>query len=326
MSGVEKIRITDRATWLAMRRQDVTASDVPAVCGISRFKTPLRVYAEKAGLIGEEAETAIMRRGRWFEAAAIEAIRDQRPDWRVVRSKVYLRDPERRIGATPDALGEEKESPGLINLQTKVIARAEFIAEWLVGDHDPFGPLPRDAEVVAPIDYQVQTLTEAKLAGAASAFIVPLIVDQYRAEVRFVPVPLHDGAWARVQAEAQAFWRNIAEGRMPAPQGASDIETLRRMYDRVRHRDEPLDLSGDADLAEMLNERKALKREVSRAYERINAIEAQILARVQDAPRAVLPGWQIKYRHEERKAVTVPASRSRVLRIHEVKDAIYEPE
>ena len=30
---IERINITDRATWLALRSQDITASDVAIVCG-----------------------------------------------------------------------------------------------------------------------------------------------------------------------------------------------------------------------------------------------------------------------------------------------------
>ena len=125
-SGIERIPIVDRASWLAMRLQDVTASDVAAVCGADTRRSALAVYVEKTGLLPPKNDNPLMQRGRWFENAIPAALADERPKWRVLAPKLYLRDPILRLGATPDFVAEDSERPGLLgNVQGKFVARPE---------------------------------------------------------------------------------------------------------------------------------------------------------------------------------------------------------
>jgi predicted phage-related endonuclease len=101
---IERHHIRSREQWLALRRRDVTASDVGVVCGAHKFKTPLRLYEEKVGSIPEDVETPVMIRGRWMEPAVLKAVQERHPDWLITQPGVYLRDPDIRIGATPDAV------------------------------------------------------------------------------------------------------------------------------------------------------------------------------------------------------------------------------
>lgn len=103
---IEKIPITSRSQWLELRRRDITASDIGAACGLSPFKSPLRIWAEKVGEVAETAETAAMRRGRWLETAVLAALADEHPDWVISQPNIYVRDPDARIGATIDAIAE----------------------------------------------------------------------------------------------------------------------------------------------------------------------------------------------------------------------------
>lgn len=98
------IPITSRAEWLELRRQDVTASDIAAVCGVHPERSALQVYLEKVHApLGADNDNKLMRRGRWLEPAVIAAVRDQHPDLDARAEGFYLRSPSLRIGATPDA-------------------------------------------------------------------------------------------------------------------------------------------------------------------------------------------------------------------------------
>lgn len=61
--------MTDRATWLADRRRGLGGSDIAAVLGWSRYRSPLDVWRDKAGLREDEPETPPQRRGRLLEDA-----------------------------------------------------------------------------------------------------------------------------------------------------------------------------------------------------------------------------------------------------------------
>src|SRR5579859_7575536 len=100
--SIERIPIESREQWLSLRRNDITASDVPAVCGEGLYGSATRVWAEKKGLIPAAEMSDVMKRGIWGEAAVVEALKDERPHWQLRRAKVYVRDAEARLGCTPD--------------------------------------------------------------------------------------------------------------------------------------------------------------------------------------------------------------------------------
>src|SRR5262245_60978416 len=85
-----------------LRAQDLTASDLGAAFGCDAYKTQLQLYAEKTGQLQPQADNNQMRRGRWLETAVLHAIRETHPDWDVRPVERYLRDPDLRLGATPD--------------------------------------------------------------------------------------------------------------------------------------------------------------------------------------------------------------------------------
>ena len=55
-----------KEAWLSERRKHITGTDVAAILGLSRFKTPLRVWLEKKGEI-EPDENEAMRWGKRLE-------------------------------------------------------------------------------------------------------------------------------------------------------------------------------------------------------------------------------------------------------------------
>src|SRR5262245_17886387 len=168
MGRVETIPITDRNQWLALRRRDVTASDVAAVANFSNWRSRYRVRCEKLGLAAEEPETNIMRRGRWLEHAGLAALAELHPDWKISRAGVYLRDVEDRIGATPDGLGEGNGAP--FTIEVKATALPVYDAwEW---DEEA-------NEKKLPIEYQCQALTQAMLADVPQTIVAVLTVDTW---------------------------------------------------------------------------------------------------------------------------------------------------
>jgi putative phage-type endonuclease len=297
---VARFPITDRSTWLAWRTADLTASDIGAAVGLDPYKSPLKLYAEKTGLLMPDGDNPSMRRGRWLEAAVLEAIRDQHPDWEVRPAKVYLRDEELRLGATPDAIAATDE-PGLTNIQCKVVARPAYERDW--GE----GP---------PMNYQLQTLTEGMMLDAARSFVAALVIDTYTAELYLHRVPRHEGAEAKVRGIAAEFWANVAAGKRPAADYKQDAETVAAMFPQSVA--EPvLDLAGDNALAVLLPHREVLKEMIAEDMKRLEAMNTEIKDKLGKAERATLPGWQISWKTEKRDGYTVAPSTRRVLRVTE---------
>jgi putative phage-type endonuclease len=303
---VERIPVTDRASWLAMRQQDVTASDIAAVAGVDPRRSRLRVWAEKAGMVPGVEENNLMRRGRWMEPAAIAALAEVRPTWDVRRATVYLRAPELRIGATPDAVAIDPEREGHGVVQIKVVSAPVFERDW----RTPEG-------LAAPLYYQLQTLTEARLAGAAWAVVAALVIDTFDADLHLVDVQQSEGAWARLTREVESFWRSIEAGAMPAIDPVRDAETLAALY--PREADTPqIDLP--AELVPLLTERAELKATIKAAEERVDEIDAVAKAALGNAAIGTCPPFRVTWKTEHRAERVQKAWTGRVLRISQPKE------
>ena len=295
---VARFPITDRSTWLAWRAHDLTASDIGAAVGLDPYKTPLKLYAEKTGLLMPDPDNPSMRRGRWLEAAVLEAIREENPDWEVRPAKVYLRDEALRLGASPDAIAATDE-PGLTNIQCKVVARPTYETKWADGP---------------PMNYQLQTLTEGMMLDAARSFVAALVIDTYTAELYLHPVKRHAAAEARVREIVSEFWANVASGRRPAADYQQDAETVRAMFPQSEP-EKVLDLSGDSRLPQLLLERGIALAAIKAHQQDVEAIDTEIRDKLGDAEQATLPGWKITWKTQQRKAYTVAETTARPLRV-----------
>lgn len=304
MRTIEHRRITDRGQWLAWRADDLTASDLAAVAGFDQYRSALAVYSEKAGLI-VPAETNIMRRGRWLEAAILEALHEELPDWRIAKANVYLRDPVIRLGATPDFIAEDPDDINtLVNIQGKVVARPTFERDWPDG--------------TAPIGYQLQTICEGMLLGAERNLLAALVLDTYSAELVLVEVPRHAAAEHRIREIAIGFWDNMTRGWRPRPDYKRDGEIIDAIH--KAEKDTEIDLSGDNRLAGLLPERAELKATITACEGRVGEIDTEIKDKLGSHERGSLPGWRLSWKEETRKAYTVAASTRRVLRVTEQKE------
>ena len=66
-----------RAEWLQARTTGIGGSDVAAILGLSKWKTPLAVYQEKRGEIEPQEENAAMRWGHYLEPVVRQAYADE---------------------------------------------------------------------------------------------------------------------------------------------------------------------------------------------------------------------------------------------------------
>jgi len=309
---IERIAIDpskDRASWLALRQQDITASDVPAICGEGMFGSATKVWAEKLGKVGPQEMTEAMKRGLWGEAAVFEAIGWEFPDWEVRRAKVYLRDAAARLGATPDGAAIIPGLDGVTIIQTKVIARPVFNAYWLSDPED------ENSQVVAPLGYQLQTLTEAMLADAARAMIVALVVDTFKWELKVVPLDRNAAAEAVIRERVASFCKNYLDtGVQPPIDPDRDEQIVKLLFPQDNGIE--IDLSHDNEIpgfVDLLESARAAKKDAS-AQE--DVAKTAIAGKMGEAAIARLSdGRRVSHKTQHRKAYSVAESDFRVMRI-----------
>jgi putative phage-type endonuclease len=299
--------ITSRAEWLGWRRHYIGASEIAAAAGVDKFKSRARLYAEKADGAPATVETGAMKRGRLFESAALEYLKEERPTWLIERPNVYITDDEHRIACTPDALTRDKGK--LVCIQIKTISRPTF-ERWAVDVSGTVHP---------PLGYVLQVITENMLLDATSGILCVLVVSAYDAELKLFDVPRHPGAEARIVAIAAEFWDDVANGRRPQPDFTRDADLITEMFPKPDP-GKTIDLVGDNRLAAILKDREELKDVIDAARKAMEGIDAEVKFKLGDAWFGELPGWRLTWRHEHRKEYTVEASDRRVLRVKQIEE------
>jgi len=304
---VKLITLPDRNAWLCERRRGLGGSDVPAVIGISPWRTPLQVWAEKVGLETSPEESYTLRRGSHMEgliAGELEReIEETDPagklccsvDWTPGEFRI-VEGPEPWMRYSPDAFGSTMLPPNPPS--------AQFLAE--------FKSHPRGAsewEEGPPPHVLAQVQWGMHVCDMGEAYVAVDLGTEFRwARVERDPSwwPAHEGA-------IRAFWRLVETETAPEPTGdEGDKATLLRMFPRETEGKAiglPVEMLDDVRrLDELAAQAKATRDEM-------DLIQNRVRAAMGDAERATLiDGSGFTYRAQERAEHMVKASSSRVLR------------
>lgn len=293
--GVERIAITDRAQWMALRERDITASVAGALFHEHQYATKYGLYLEKAGLAPpqEEVMPAITEdsiilppilRGTLFEKTAVEMVRMLKPDWSVSSANnAYYRMPSARIGATPDVFATRPDVPGLGLVQIKTTDGLIFRKKWKT----------EDGEIEIPAWIAIQAIVEAKLTGATWA-CVALMIGGVNTELKLFDIPIHGGVWARLVEEVADFWRRVEERNPPDVDYARDGDLVRSTYEAQDGVE--ADWSSDNRIPALLDERAALKeveKAGSDAEKKRKELDAELLVKLGGAATGRAPDGRV---------------------------------
>jgi predicted phage-related endonuclease len=280
--------------WLDWRKGHVTASRVGALFDAHPYLTREQLAGELRGH-STKGDTPSLRRGRVLEAAVIEALREEHPDWRIERARDYHFLPQHRLGATPDAYLDED---GLIECKT---VRPEVWEKW----HGR-----------PSLAYVLQLLTGLMCTGRTRGILAVMVLSSDYPVYEF-KVPRHAAAEQRILEATAEWWQQYDQGLIAAPQGSAELEA---MLDDGSYKD----LSGVNDIREALEERLRLKAEISQLSQRLGECEYRIKNTIGPASTAWLPGWNITFRRTLRREYTVPAAEIRTLRIKRIAEELLD--
>jgi predicted phage-related endonuclease len=319
--GVEIVPVTDRASWLAMREQDVTASVAGALLGVHPYQTAFGLHLIKTGQAVDEVDSEPefredrivfppAARGNSFEPIVIQHVRMLRPTWTIDYPLArYWRLPAARIGCTPDALVADPARPGFGCVQIKTTSDFLFKKTWTD---------PDTGDVTIPLWVAIQAMVEAKVTGASWA-VVAVMMTGLRTETVLIDIPLHDGLWQKFQGEVALFWQRIDAGTPPDPDYNRDGDLIRRLF--AVSDGTVLDIEGDkaAAIAEIIASREKLKvteKAGSEAARERREIDDRIIFALGNAEAGRLPdGTLITARTTNRKTYTVHASSYRTVAV-----------
>jgi predicted phage-related endonuclease len=314
MNEIARFAITDRASWLARREQDVTASVAAALFGpeVHPYMTPYGLWCLKRGLLTEDSgETSAMRRGRLLEPIALQLLQEEKPEWIIQPHRFYYRDGEQRLGATPDALASRPDVEGTGVVQIKTVGHFAFKKGWR----------GEDGEVEVPLWIAVQASVEAALTGAKWAAIAAMALGDGGLEMHVADVPLRPGLIVRLRVLVADFWRRVVDNDPYPPDYGKDAATLARVY--ADDDGGEVDLTGNERALELVEERQRLKTIESAgdaAGKERKPLDTELVHLLGNAARGTLgDGRVITAKTVKRAEYVVKATSYRAIKVKEFK-------
>jgi len=302
---IERFAIENRDQWLALRSQDVTASIAGALLGVHPYSTAYGLYLLKKGLIAEDPEeTGPMRRGRLLEPVAVQMLREDRPDWTIHDYPIgyYYRDPDSRIGATPDVLATDEHGKlGIV--QIKSVEPSIFRRDWK----------QEDGSIEPPLWIVIQGIIEAYLTGAEWAAVAPMVIG-FGVEMPIIPIPIHAGILERMKFEVAAFWQRIKEGKNYDPDYGKDGALIAKLYPQDNGCE--IDLSSDNRVVELVDALEKARKAKKLVKDDEDLIKSEIADKMGEASFARLSdGRRISHKTQLRCGYWVNDTSFRVLRV-----------
>lgn len=284
----EHITPASKTDWLALRRQDVTSTEVSALFGASPYKTPFGLWQSKRPTYVEEPfeETNRIKWGtRLQDAIALGVAEDQ--NWNVRRRGVYSRIPELRLGASFDfEIVTHPDGPGI--LEIKNVDYLQFRDKWT----------DNDGVLEGPPHIELQLQTQLLVSGRSWGAIVALVAgNEPRIAIRKASAEVH----AEIERAVVAFWESQRLELAPAPDFAADGKYLRQLYAHATPGKAIVNDSQEVD--DLVAHYRHLSSEIKGLEELKEATRNQILASIGDAEKVLGNGWSISAGVVESKIV-----------------------
>lgn len=297
----------DRDRWLEARRAGIGASDAAVILGVSKWKSPLQLFAEKAGLADvAETEKDYLTWGHRLEPVIASAYEDETGrttydpgDYEIQRHPHVpwmIATVDRLVTRWPDDSPhrppvEVAGAPGVLELKTTNAFRRE---EW---KDEP------------PLAYQVQLQHQMAVTGHLWGSIAVLIGGQ---SFLWTDIPRNQDFIDRLMAAEEKFWQRVLKRDAPEPDASrSATQILQALYPRDTEPAIELPIEAvdwDRDRTHAI--------EVIKNYEEIkNECENRLKAAIGAHAAGVLAsGARYSWKTSERKGYMVAPTTIRILR------------
>ena len=271
---IEIITPESEQHWHELRAQDITSTDCAALFGMSPYCTPFELWHRKREATTIQIEdNERMCWGRRLEAAIAYGIAEDE-GWQVRPFKVYVRDPEYRIGASFDfEVVGHPDGQGLMEI--KNVDRLVYMKDW------------QDDE--APPHIEIQAQHQLAVTGYDWTLIAALVGGNTPAKLRR---KRDDEVVAAIRAKAREFWRSIEDNKPPSPVFPEDAAMVVRMHQFA----EPgtlADLRKNPMATELATAYKVAGDAEKAANDAKQSAKAELLLLLGDREKALLDGFSI---------------------------------
>ena len=308
MSEYSEHPLATRADWLEFRRQGIGASDAPIILGLSSWKSPFGLYAEKTGLIEmSQEETELLEWGKRLEPAIAGKYTDETArvttdpgEFTIYRSESapfqlatldrvvvgQKANPPREADVYPG------DGPGVLELKNVIEFKREDWAE------EP------------PLLYQVQVQHQLAVTGFKWGSIAAIIGGR---TFVWADIPRNERFIALLLEKEEAFWKRVVDQNPPPPDGSdATAEALKALFPKEANGQI---VAAPPELIQWADQLEASKLEKKAAERRETEAENYIKAFIGANMGCILPnGAGFTLKTQRRAGYTVAPNEFRVLR------------
>jgi len=265
------------------RRRYLGASDVPAVLGVSPWKTASDVYYSKtAQFEGEDKVTPAIQAGNLLEPAVLDFAEHELGKIKRNQFRVHATVPW--ASATLDAICLDRQNEGVEAKTT--------------GNADNWGDEGTDQ---IPIYYLAQVQWQMFVTGFQVVH-VPVLMPDFTLRFKMYTVERDQELIESIVSQCSAFWANNVAKRVPPPETVPAPRTLQRMK-RVPNKVVPLD-------DEHVKSMQESKTQLDYWKKRYQEDKLKVLEDLGDAEVGKYSGGVINYFKRERKPHTVKVKKT----------------
>lgn len=202
------IKIENESAWHKMRAQNIGASEVAALFGLSPWTTKWKLYMQKSGQLPPVNEKAWMSRGRHFEPAIASYAREEF-DLPITKVEHYMTD-----DACPGlAASFDYAIVASLPLEPVEIKWAERYDGW---------EWTADELTLIPDYYMLQVQHQMACSGAEKGMLIAFV----GGAVRYMTIPRSGPIIAAIREAVTTFWSNIQHKVEPPVDFLEDSETI----------------------------------------------------------------------------------------------------
>ncbi len=227
-----------RAEWLDARRAGLGGSDIGAILGLSKYRTPVDVWMEKTGRTAGQDETLQMRFGSYAEDFVAREY-SARTGMAVQRFTTMLHHPTAPILGNVDRLvipAGQKKAAHQREIRTDLGLECKTASAFAVFEDSEWGPEGTDQ---VPASYLVQCATYMGLTQCSAWDLAVLFGNQ---ELRIYHLSRDRELENELIARADEWWqRHVVADVAPEPTCLADVKALYpRVTDKAIDADEAL--------------------------------------------------------------------------------------
>lgn len=270
----------NKLEWLKERQKGIGGSDVGAILGVNKYKTPFQIYLEKTQEIKEVQESS--------EAAY----------WGTELEDMVAREFAKRTGKKvrrdTKHFASEKYPFMVANIDRRVVGEKAILECKTVNQ---FGAKEWEGEEI-PASYLVQVQHYIYVTGAEKAYIACLIGGQ-----KFIwkEIKRDDELIEMIINAEKDFWKLVEEKTPPALDGSSAAEKY--LKERFKDVQEGTKVALDSEYKEIIKEYLNLKEQIKELEQQSNCLENSLKLKIGDNEAGYIDKFLVNWKEHSRTSI-----------------------